>query len=351
MPIKILLITPLFYGVEKEIIAILEKSGHEVSWIENKSLPFDYHGTKSKFKLLRKLYFFFFFPQVRYINEELKKLNSLKFDLLFSINGNIICKHLFRKLKKANSGLFSILYLWDSFAMFNWEKELRYFDKVFSFDQSDSVKHKLEYKPNFYVEYISKQIREKKYDIFFTGKFNPFRFSIIEKLINECRQKNVLFYVKLWPGYKFFLHNRIIYSLLKRSMIKGSLISFYITNFEAVEGYLDRDYLLKDNRSFIEIHGVLLSSNVVLDLPFRFQSGYSHNVISALANGRKVITTNSGIVNEVFYNSDQIRIIDIENPQFDYSWIKEESNFPINNYFKDLELSFWIKSIINAKVA
>ena len=58
MALRILLITPQFYGIEKTIKSVLEASGYEVVWLENKILPLDYHGTKSKLTLLRKIYCF-----------------------------------------------------------------------------------------------------------------------------------------------------------------------------------------------------------------------------------------------------------------------------------------------------
>ena len=76
MPVRILLLTPEFYGIENEIKSALELSGFEVFWFENKTLPLDYHGTKAKFKFLRRIYFFLFFPHIRYIKKELGKIDK-----------------------------------------------------------------------------------------------------------------------------------------------------------------------------------------------------------------------------------------------------------------------------------
>jgi len=73
MPSRILLITPSFYGVEKRIKSVLEESGNEVIWFENKTLAFDYHGIESKLKLLRKLYFLFFFLIKNILKKSLKR--------------------------------------------------------------------------------------------------------------------------------------------------------------------------------------------------------------------------------------------------------------------------------------
>lgn len=348
---KILLITPEFYGAEKTIKSVLEKSGFEVTWFENKILPLDYHGTNSKFKLLRKIYFLLFSPHVLYLRKELKKTDNIKFDILFSINAHLICPYLFKKLKSKNPRLFSVLYLWDASSMYNWTKELKHFNKVFTFDRADSIKYQIEYKPNFYIKRSVSRIHEKEYDLFFAGKFSAGRLAMVDKIVKQTEISSIKSCVKLWTAYKVFFHNHLIYRLLKRFDFKSSWIKNYELNFEAIEGILTREYIIRKSLNYEEMQYHLLCSNVILDLPFQGQTGYSHRLIEALANGKKVITTNSSVRNENFYNSEQIKVIDEQNPEIDCNWIKEESSYPIDNYFLDLELSAWLKSIVNVGIA
>jgi hypothetical protein len=138
---RVLLITPEFYSIEKKINSLLEDSGFEVKWIENKNLPLDYKGKESKFKLLRRIYFFLFSPRIRYIKKSLKELDNLRFDILFSINCHIICPYLIKRLKSTNPEIFSILYLWDSSSKYSWKDEIKLFNKVYTFDYADSEKY------------------------------------------------------------------------------------------------------------------------------------------------------------------------------------------------------------------
>ncbi len=351
MSLRILLLTPEFYGIEKKIKSVLEKSDFEVIWFENKILPLDYHGTNSKFKLLRKIYFLLLSPHIRYLRKELKKNENLKFDILFSINAHLICPYLFRKLKSKNPKLFSVLYLWDSSSMYNWTKELKHFNKVFTFDRADSVKYQIEYKPNFYIKRSVNRIHEKEYDLFFAGKFSPGRLAVVDKIVKQAEKSSIGSFVKLWTAYKVFFHNHLIYRLLKMFNFKSSWIENYEINFEAIEGILTREYIIGKSLTYEEMQHHLLCSNVILDLPFHGQTGYTHRLIEALAKGKKVITTNSSVRNENFYNSEQIQIIDEQNPEIDCTWIKEKSTYPIDNYFLDLELSAWLKSVINEGIA
>jgi len=146
---RILLLTPRFYGIERKITEALFKLNYEVCWIENKTFMMDFHSVESKLKLLRQIYFFFFSPRINYIRRELNKLVNIHFDILLSINANVACKYLFRKLRRENPDLLSILYLWDSTLHYSWIKEFKYFNRIITFDKADSEKYKIEYKPNF----------------------------------------------------------------------------------------------------------------------------------------------------------------------------------------------------------
>lgn len=351
MALRVLLITPEFYGIEKLIKSILEESGYEVYWFENKSLPLDYHGTNSKFKFLRRIYFFLFFPQVRYIKKELRKIRNIKFDILFSINANIICPFLITSLKNQNPEINSILFLWDSFSMYNWSKEIQFFNNVYTFDLADSIKYHINYKPNFYIGNRNSDHQEIEYDLFFAGKFSSDRLEMIDKLVNHPDLSGIKCIVRLWPAYKIFFHNHLLYVCLKRFRFKSNWACNYIMNFEATEGVLIREYLVTEKLTYDEVQNLLRRSNVSLDLPYQGQTGYTHRLIAALSNGKKVITTNAGILKENYYNSEQVTVIDRQNLKIDADWIKKKISFPVNSYISDLELTKWLKSIINVGIA
>jgi hypothetical protein len=344
---RVLLITPQFYGIEKKIKSVLEKLGYEVKWIENKTFLFDYHGTRSKLKLFRKLYFLLFSPQEKYLKSEFRKIGNYRPDILFAINAHVINYQLFRKLKVINPGLVSILYLWDSSHMYEWGKEIKWFDNVFTFDPADAMKYDITYQPNFYLKNINSQSVVN--DLFFVGKYSRERKLLIDKIIEQTQGK-IKFFVKLVPSYKIFPHNSFIYKLFKDLKLKSNWIGKYLANYEAVEGITRRDYLTIKALKYEDVQGQLISSNVVLDLPFDQQSGYTHRLIEAVANGKKVLTTNSEILKEDFFNPDQIHLIAQHSPDLDIEWIKEKTIFPVDKFFHNLELSNWLISILDVSI-
>jgi hypothetical protein len=348
MSARVLLITPQFYGIEKEIISVLQDSDYEVVWIENKTLLFDYHGTKSQLKLIRRFYYLLFSPATRFLKSEFKNIPNAKFDLIFALNAHVINHWLLKKLKKVNPDIISILYLWDCSGMYDWHNVIDWFDKVFTFDPVDSVKYEIKYKPNFYLK---KDIdSDIKNDLFFIGKYNIERKSLIDKIIEQPDLKEMSFLVKLFPAYKIFPHNYFIYRNLKRINQKSLWIRKYIENFETIEGINKNLYISHEYINFDEFNKQLMASNVILDIPFETQTGYTHRVIQALANGKKVLTTNTAILKEDFYNPSQIHILDREFPEIEIEWLKEKSIFPVDKYFQNLELSVWLNSILNASI-
>jgi hypothetical protein len=351
MASRILLIMPKFYGLEEKTKIALENLGYEVEWIENKELVFDYHGTKSKLKILRRIYFLIFAPHVRYLKEQLHRIEDSKFDILLSINGHIICPFLFKFLKKNNPFLHSVLYLWDSSSMYTWKKESLLFDKVYTFDREDSENLGIEYRPNFFIYEYTEMAEGNRHDIFFAGKFSSERLRILDKITNLITVHGLNSYIKVLVGNKNMIHNKLIYNFLKMTGIRSSWINNYIISFEVVEGITKRDYFIEEEIRYNELQNELSDSNVILDILYSDQSGYSHRIIEALARGKKLITTNCYIKNESFYNPDQIRIIDKENPIIDCVWIKKRENFKINSYITDLELTTWLKSLINIEAA
>lgn len=61
---------------------------------------------------------------------------------------------------------------------------------------------------------------------------------------------------------------------------------------------------------------------------------------------KKIISTNRNFLNAPFYNSEQIRIIDRDNPILDIDFIKNDKQFDMHPYFEMLRIDNWCKEII-----
>jgi hypothetical protein len=348
---RALLLIPKFYGIETKLTNSLERLGYEVIWIENKTFKFDYHATKSKLKLLRWIYFSLINPHKNYIRKQLNRLENIKIDLLFSINCFVICPYLFIRLRKRNPNLISILFLWDSFSKYLWKKESRLFDKVYSFDKEDSLNYHFEYIPNFFVKPEKVRNHTINHDLFYAGKFSTERLKILDKVLAHINKSENDLYIKVLIGFKNLVHSKSIYQFLKIIRIETPWITNYLTTYEINEGISKRDYITSEEIELDKLKEEFSGSNCILDLPYTGQSGYSHGLISALALGKKVITTNFRIIKENFYNPSQVMIIDHEDPHIESTWLRDRVTFETDRYFENLEISAWLKYILKVNHA
>ncbi len=348
MPERLLLLAPKFYGMELEIYYTLENLGYDVSYVENKILKFDYHGKNSKFILFRRLYYLTFRPDVRYINSVFSTMANTRYDILLAINCHSVCQYLFKLLKKANPSIRSVLFLWDSMSNYSWQKETKLFDKSYSFDRKDSCELGIKYKPNFYIDKEQKLKSVIEHHVFFAGKFNLKRLKILDKIWEKGSLCGINLYFILWAGSKRFFHNNYIYRILKPFSI-FYWINDFLSNYEAIEKILTRDFLVHEPLDLNEIRKHLHGSNVVLDINYAEQNGYSQRIIEALSLGKKIITTNYSIQEEEYYNKNQIKVISTGFDDVDINWILESKTFPVPDSIKKLELSEWLLSVIDAK--
>jgi hypothetical protein len=235
--------------------------------------------------------------------------------------------------------------------MYNWADELKSFKRVITFDRKDSEEFSLEYKPNFYVQRTTNISHSETIDLLFIGKFRPSRYYILKGLETQLKVFGLNSYIGLYPAYKNFFHSRKLYNFLRKLRSENEWVKSYLLNFEATEGMIKDSNILKESLSFDQYQILSGNSNIILDLPYEKQWGYTHRMIDAIGHGKKVITSNRNIINESFYNPDQIYIIETEKPILNKNWLMGKNEFHPDEYLKKMELSEWINSIINVRVA
>ena len=83
---------------------------------------------------------------------------------------------------------------------------------------------------------------------------------------------------------------------------------YFLTN----KGYrsFDKTYLSTKPKTHKELAATLASSYAVLDINDVMQNGLTIRTFEALFSGKKIITTNSSIVNYDFYDPKHILVID-----------------------------------------
>ena len=268
-----------------------------------------------------------------------KEIADLKFDVFLVIENTSFKKSFMAYLRKQNPNIKTIWFLWDTFKVQQkYHKDyIGLFDKVYSFDREDAYKYGLSYYPNFYVKPEGKPI--KKYDICFVGSANSkvtsYRIPAIAKIKSQCDNLGMksFFYIKRENIYR------------SKSLIKRIYNKLFPGNYQRIiEQYKNEDFLHTNSLPPIKYNSILRDSSIIVDLNYSNRQGMTLNAVTAIASGKKLITTNSKIANELFYHPNNILIIDENNPYIDPDFIKSEI-VPIN--MDELEVGNWLKHIIN----
>lgn len=140
---KILLIMPLSYGYYKAIKDVLVARGDEVSFIPD----FD----ESYFKRLLRKFKSIKDVQNKYIQSEINKLADATYDVVLLIRGYCYNYSTVEWIKAKYNRARFVLYQWDPLSISKFDvKALPMFDKLFSFDKSDSIKYSMTYMPLFF---------------------------------------------------------------------------------------------------------------------------------------------------------------------------------------------------------
>ena len=324
---NVLLLSPLAFGYEDEIKEELERQTitGTVSFFDER--PKNNFTTKFLIRAgLKKL----IARKIKlYYNKIIADIDAISLDFIFLISPETVPVFFLKKMKKINPKIKIFIYMWDSLKNKNNARELLEFsDKIFSFDKADKGgRYKIQFLPLFYINKY-KNIKRPihfDYDIAFIGTLHSDRYQIVEQLKLIAEQKNRSTYSFYYsPSKILFLMQRIV----KKEFRK---ISYKNVSFKSLTG--------------IEVVKIFERSKIIIDIQHPNQTGLTMRAIEVLGAQKKLITTNSDIVNYDFYNPNNIFIFDRDNPNMKLDFIGSEF-VPVNEtIYEKYTLNNWIKTI------
>lgn len=246
-----------------------------------------------------------------YYNKIITEIKNKKYHYFLLIKGEAIPTYFIEKVKELNPEITTIYYNFDSLEEYpNLVSHFKYFDKNFTFDRKDAQKYNLHFRPLFYLDEYQNQKSNneiKKYDISFIGSAHTDRYLVGEKVRNiaEKLELNCYFY--------YYAMGKISFKLKK----------FFDKNLQ----HFDAQKISYQKLNHEQIIKIYLQSKAILDINKPFQNGLTIRTFEVLALGKKLITTNTDIVNYPFYNPQNILVINRENielpKEFFYSEFQE----------------------------
>ena len=273
--------------------------------------------------------------------ELVEDIDGYTFDTVLCVENNYFSKWFFDYLRKKNPNVSITMFLWDTVDKHHpryndfWPK----FDKVFIFDRDEAKKYNFEYFPDFYIGEWEEPATYK-YDIAFIGSMRRDitmnRASTLYEMQHFCKQNGLRPYFRL--KYKDYEKKNV--SLIKRIYRKVNDYKFWAI----VRKYHPYGYIYNDNISLEEVNRIYNQSRALLDLGYPGRQGMTINCITALAKGKKLITTNKRIVEEPFYDPANVFVLDENNPQLDIEFFKTPTK-PVNMEY--LRIDNWLRHILN----
>ncbi len=321
---KILYIGLPSFNYDKDFIKKLIALGATVRSYDLRNL----HPDTLIFKILKK---------TKLKNAEIQKNQFYEQSLSNKNNDYVLVRHGYQldpyfleNLRATNPDAKFINFHWDSIRpQYNYLSIIKHFDKIFSFDVKDCSDHsEINYLPLFYLDIYEDfkknglhSSKTKKSELMFIGSWrNMERYSLIRKTEELCKQSGLRFYHYLF----FSLKNQM-------NSIKSGVVPK-----QARSKKLSHEEILK----------LFATTNTIIDFPSSFQTGLTIRTFETLGAGKKLITTNKNIINEPFYNSEYINVIDMDNFALDIDFIRNTPTTSIDNEIKNYSIGNYIKKLL-----
>lgn len=317
---KILFIGPKFYNFEVHIRKAIEKLNFEVDYYEEKP------EVDIKFRLMQKMPKLFF---DKYLDTYYKNivLKTKQYDFVFVIRAEMINERYLKTLKQNQSKAKFIMYQWDFVANLpNLKSQIKYFDKIYTFDANDAKSFNFNLKPLFFTKehiFKSQEKRENKYKVSFIGSHHSDRFEFIKLFqeINKLKKKD--FFYHLYRPKLSYIYNKYIAKNNIGSIKYNELQSNVITEKETLD--------------------ILNNSNVILDIHHVKQAGLTIRSLEALGLRKKLITTNPLITEYDFYNRNNIFQITRDNPYIPVEFFNREYQEIDTKVYNSYCVDEWVK--------
>lgn len=325
---KILFFAPKFFGYGLEIASKLRELGSIVDFFDEK--PDNDFLTKALVRVNKKL----LLKKIqKYYQSIFYNLEVDYYDFVFFLAPESISVKSLEVLRGLQSRATFILYMWDSLKnRKNVIDMLPYFDFKYSFDKDDCKKksNHFQFRPLFFLDdykNVTEYPKNYETDLLFVGTVHSDRYKLLLDIKKECIRLNKK------TLYFMFLPSRNIYYLKKilNTNFRNSTIKEF--NFKP----LSKSDLLKR----------VNSSVAVLDIQHPSQTGLTMRVIEMLGAKKKIITTNSDIVNYNFYCANNILYIDRDNPKLNLTFFESDYLELDKEIYFEYSLLGWLEEVFS----
>ncbi len=300
---RILFFAPKFFGYEVAIANKLKELGADVMHFDER--PKNNFLTKSLIRIDRNI---IKRTITQYYKNILSQTQQQQFDFVFVVNLEAMTPEIVELLRKQQPQARFILYMWDSIKNKKpAQLAFKLFDWCYSFDKNDaSTLPNVNFRPLFFIdEFDSKRWSNKTqlvYDLCFIGTVHSDRYNLVKSVNKQADSLGLKTYFYL------YFHNKILFFYKKLRDIK-----FYNARVSEFEF---------NPISAVDLAQKIKESGAVLDVQHPNQTGLTMRTLEMLGASKKLVTTNTHIVEYDFFNPQNIAVIDRQNPIISESFFK-----------------------------
>ena len=322
----VLLLAPKFFGYELEIKKELENLGARVIYFDER--PKNDFFTKVFIRLNLKS---FISKKIDdYYKNIIQEIKDESIDYLFLVDVETVPLKFIEKTILMNPKLKVLTYFWDSVK--NRKKSLEYLaysNKFFSFDLKDAEADiRIEFLPLFYIDdykNIANIENELVYDISFIGTVHSDRYKIIKKIEEQAKKLDLKTY------FYFYSPSKILFFFQKLFKKDFKYIKWEDVSFKSL--------------SKSDVINIIEKSKCIIDIQHPKQTGLPMRTIEMLGGKKKLLTTNIEIMKYDFYNTDNILLLDRNNPKINVDFFGKEYKNLTDDIYKKYSINQWLKTI------
>lgn len=326
---KMLLIAPVFMGYYEKIIKEAELLGYSVDYVCD--APSNSNISKALGRVNRKL---IENSTRRYFkNEVLEKIGGKKYSkvLMVAAMSCSLTPDMIKTIRDMNAKAEFAIYQWDGEDNIPFVRNIHcFFDRIYTFDRKDCEKNeKYAFLPLFYTEKYEKVRNSntpQKYDCLYVGTAHPKKFKEINEMSAALKDvfKSQMIYHYMPSKLKYLYHK----------ILSPEYQGVKLNNFQ---------YSKLNEDELVELYTV---SKCILDAPQKGQMGLTMRTIEALGAGRKLITTNSDIINYDFFRKSNILVYE-SNVDFNSDFFIHPYEELPKEIYEKYSLRNWLKTVLN----
>lgn len=326
---NIILISPKYFDYEMEVKKELERRGASVYFIDDRIK----NSTLNKAFFRLKPSNTVGSPKIfKYFKDHLKVNEGKEIDYLIAIIPEGFSRKIIEYYREKLKDTIFILYMWDSVDNRLYTLNiLDLFDRKFTFDKNNAQQYGLNFRPLFYTEEYSHIGKDRQaldqvvYDLSFIGTVHSDRYNVIKKLVKSSKKA-------LHQFFYFFLQNPVL------------IFYYYIIDPTF------RKITLKDISykalSKSDVLSIISRSLCIVDINHPKQTGLTIRTLEVLGAKRKLITTNKDILTYDFYQSNNILLIDRDNPVLDEAFLSTPFQEIDDLIYNKYSIANWVEDIL-----